>query len=345
MTLSDFLKDWHSASPTLLVHTSGSTGKPKPLLVEKQRMLASARITCDFLGLKPGDSALLCLPLDYIAGKMVVVRSIERHLKLTSVEPSNHPLNPSTLIPQLSPLNSQSSTLTPQPFDFIAMVPSQVYATLQNPEEAELLKKTKHLIIGGGAITKDLQQQLVDFPNNVWSTYGMTETLSHIALRKLNGHNSSEWYTPFNEVEISLTADNCLQIHAPQVNPDILTTNDIAELNPENPKQFRILGRKDNIICSGGIKLQIEQIEEALRPLIHVPFAIAKRPDSQYGEVPILIIEDLEDLELLEQLEHLEQLENLPKYAIPKQIIQIKKIPLTETGKIARAELNRLIQS
>jgi len=324
MTLSDFLTDWHSSSPTLIVHTSGSTGKPKPLLVEKQRMLASARITCDFLGLKPGDSALLCLPLDYIAGKMVVVRSIERHLKLTSVEPSNHPL--------------QSLVLSPSSFDFIAMVPSQVYATLQNPEEAELLKKTKHLIIGGGAITKDLQQQLVDFPNNVWSTYGMTETLSHIALRKLNGHNSSEWYTPFNEVKISLTADNCLQIHAPQVNPDILTTNDIAELNPNDNRQFRILGRKDNIICSGGIKLQIEQIEEALRPLIHVPFAITKRPDPQYGEVPVLVLENKVQPDYLD---YLAKNATLPKYALPKQIIKVEKIPLTETGKIARAALTQ----
>jgi len=187
-----------------------------------------------------------------------------------------------------------------------------------------------------------LQEQLKDFPNNVWSTYGMTETLSHIALRKLNGPDASEWYTPFNEVEISLTPDNCLQIHAPQVNPDILTTNDIAELNTANPRQFRILGRKDNIICSGGVKLQIEQIEEALRPLINMPFAISKRPDPQYGEVPILVIEDIEDLD---HIDHLESMENLPKYAYPKQIIKIDKIPLTETGKIARAKLAELIQS
>jgi len=337
MTLQDFLTDWHSTSPTLLVHTSGSTGKPKPLLVEKHRMLASARITCDFLGLKPNDTALLCLPLDYIAGKMMVVRSIERQLNLTSVEPSNHPLQSLVHIPQPSTLNTQ-----PTFFDLIAMVPSQVYATLQSKEEAELLKKTRHLIIGGGSISKELHEQLKDFPNNVWSTYGMTETLSHIALRKLNGHNSSEWYTPFNEVEISLTADNCLQIHAPQVNPDILTTNDIAELNPNDNRQFRILGRKDNIICSGGIKLQIEQIEEALRPLINMPFAISKRPDPQYGEVPILVIEDIEDLD---HIDHLESMENLPKYAHPKQIIKIDKIPITETGKIARAKLAELIQS
>lgn len=335
MTIQEFITDWNSASPTLLVHTSGSTGAPKPIYVEKERMLASARITCDFLGLKPGNSALLCLPLDYIAGKMMVVRSIERSLKLTAVEPSNHPLH--------------SVVFRSQFFDLIAMVPSQVYATLQNSEEAALLRQTRHLIIGGGSISKELQEQLKDFPNNVWSTYGMTETLSHVALRKLNGKDASEWYTPFPSVEISLTEENCLQIYAPLVNSETLITNDIAELNPDNPRQFRIIGRKDNIICSGGIKLQIEQIEEALRPLIYVPFAIAKCPDPQYGEVPILILERLDKLESLDNLDFLDYLKQnailQSKYAFPKKIVAIDEIPLTETGKINRAKLNDLIQS
>lgn len=344
MTISDFLTDWYSPSPTLLVHTSGSTGTPKPMQVEKQRMIASARITCDFLGLKSGDTALLCLPLDYIAGKMMAIRSIERNLNLSTVEPSNHPLKP-FISTNPQPSLSQRQILNSIKFDLIAMVPSQVYATLQDDEEAELLRNTKHLIIGGGSISSELQARLKDFPNNVWSTYGMTETLSHIALRKLNGHDASEWYTPFHDVKISLTSDNCLQIHAPQVNPDIITTNDIAELNPKDPRQFRILGRKDNIICSGGIKLQIEQIEEALRPLIDMPFAIAKRPDPQYGEVPILVMEKTGNIDNIESLNNLYKLGNLSKYALPKQIIAIDRIPLTETGKIARKRLSELIQS
>ncbi len=170
----------------------------------------------------------------------------------------------------------------------------------------------------------------------------MTETLSHLALRKLNGKDASDWYTPFPSVEISLTDENCLKIHAPLVNPEELTTNDIAELNPDNPRQFRILGRKDNIICSGGIKLQIEQIEEALRPLINVPFAIAKSPDPQYGEVPVLVIEKSD---ILVDIDDIEKIDNLCKYACPKRIVTIDKIPLTETGKINRAKLNALIQS
>ena len=190
MTLEDFLSEWNNDGDRVLVHTSGSTGKPKPMLVEKKRMLNSARITCDFLGLKPGDSALLCMSLDYIAGKMVVVRSIERHLHLISVSPSGHPLKD---------VNEEIT--------FAAMVPMQVYNTLQVPEERERLCRIKHLIIGGGAIDEALEQELKALPGDIsiWSTYGMTETLSHIALRRINGAEASEWYQPFDSVHISQT--------------------------------------------------------------------------------------------------------------------------------------------
>ena len=166
MELNKFLAEWHNDNPRILVHTSGSTGKPKPLMVEKRRMLNSARITCDFLGLKPGDTALLCMPLDYIAGKMMVVRSLQRDLRLTSVRPSSHPLADETL----------------PSFTFAAMVPMQVYNTLKVPCERERLMRIRHLIIGGGAISDELAQMIKPLPNAVWSTYGMTETLSHIAL-------------------------------------------------------------------------------------------------------------------------------------------------------------------
>ena len=150
MTLNDFLAEWNDPSPLLRVHTSGSTGVPKELWVEKQRMLNSARITCDFLGLQPGQTALLCMPLDFIAGKMMVVRSVERVLRLLTVEPSSHPL----------------AQLTEAP-DFVAMVPLQVIRSLQVPREAALLRQVKQLIIGGGAIDDSLQQALLTFPNAV----------------------------------------------------------------------------------------------------------------------------------------------------------------------------------
>ena len=330
MTLKEFLEEWNNPSETVLVHTSGSTGQPKPMLVEKRRMEASARITCQFLGLKEGDTALLCMPLDYIAGKMVVVRALVWSLHLMCLEPSSHPFGASKH-PECN-----------VPIDFAAMVPMQVWNSLQVPEERECLKNIRHLIIGGGAISDELADALKDFPNNIWSTYGMTETLSHIALRRLNGPERSDWYTPFEGVDVSLNEENCLVINAPAVHDGPLVTNDIAELStlhsPLSTKQFRILGRKDNIICSGGIKIQIEEVERLLRPHLSVPFMITKAPDVKLGEQVVLLTES-QNLDTVRQCCQAV----LPKYWKPRQYLHIDRLPMTETGKPARAEAERII--
>lgn len=316
MDLPTFLAQWHDDSPTLLVHTSGSTGKPKPMLVEKRRMEASSRITCQFLGLKEGDTALLCMPLDYIAGKMMVVRALTCGLRLISVEPTGTP-----------EWNA--------PIDFAAMVPLQVWNLLQ--QAPERLKKIRHLIIGGGAINEALAEALKDFPHAVWSTYGMTETLSHIALRRLNGPDCSDWYTPFDGVNVSLNEEGCLVIDAPAVHDGPLVTNDIAELQG---RRFRILGRKDNVICSGGIKIQIEEVERLLHPYLHVPYIITKAPDQKLGEQVVLLAVSphLAELKTICQ-------EVLPKYWQPRQYLQVASVPQTETGKPARAEAEKLCRS
>ena len=329
MDLEAFLAEWHNDSPTVLVHTSGSTGKPKPMLVEKRRMQASARITCRFLGLHEGDTALLCMPLDYIAGKMMVVRALTCGLRLVSVPPSSHPLATSHLSP------------FPSRLDFAAMVPLQVWNSLQVPEERHRLMHIRHLIIGGGAIDQALASQLADFPHQVWSTYGMTETLSHIALRRLNGPEASDWYTPFDGVALSLTDEGCLVISAPAVHEGPLVTNDIAELSPpapaSSPRRFRILGRKDNVVCSGGIKIQIEEVERLLRPHLHVPYMITKAPDEKLGEQVVLLTESktVGDVLALCRL-------HLPKYWVPRRILSVDRLPLTETGKPARHEAERM---
>ena len=336
MTVEDFLAEWHNDSPTVLVHTSGSTGKPKPMLVEKRRMEASARITCKFLGLKEGDTALLCLPLDYIAGKMMVVRALTCGLQLASVEPSGHPLNnvqSSILNAQSSMFNLQCSMFNLQ-YSLVAMVPLQVWNSLQVPEERERLMQIRHLIIGGGAINDELAEALKDFPNAVWSTYGMTETLSHIALRRLNGPERSEWYTPFEGVEVSLNEDNCLCIDAPAVHDGLLVTNDIAVL--ENGR-FRILGRKDNVICSGGVKIQIEEVERLLRAHVRVPYMITKVPDTRLGEAVVLLTTTA-DAESLRDICH----QVLPAYWCPRHYLSVESLPMTATGKPARAEAERI---
>lgn len=322
MKLEEFINQWQSPSPTLLVHTSGSTGKPKPMLVEKRRMEASARITCSFLGLKRGDSALLCMPLDYIAGKMMVVRAIVWGLQLIDIPPCGHPL-------------SQIDT----PPVFAAMVPMQVYNSMQDDDERQKLWQIKHLIIGGGAINDDMAAELRQHPNAVWSTYGMTETLSHIALRRLSGPQASEWYEPFDGVNVSINADGCLVIDAPTVCALPLTTNDIAEIAADG-RRFRIRGRKDNVICSGGIKLQIEEMEAKLRPYINVPFLISKRSDPKFGETVVMIAEtnDIESLKTICK-------ERLNKYEQPHKYIAVDSIPTTETGKPARAKAMEIAQT
>ena len=241
----------------------------------------------------------------------MVVRSIERGLKLISVEPSGHPL----------------AEKTNMEFVFSAMVPMQVYNSLQVPEERDRLMHIKHLIIGGGAIDEAMERELREFPNAVWSTYGMTETLSHIALRRISGPDASDWYTPFPSVEISQNDDGCLVINAPEVCAETLVTNDIVEIVN---KRFRILGRKDNVICSGGIKLQIEEIERELKPYVRVPYIISKRKDEKFGEVVVLLTEGSTDEAQAICEKH------LPKYHQPKAYIHVDQIPLTETGKPAR---------
>ena len=272
MTIAEFISQWHDDQPTVPVFTSGSTGKPKLMMAEKARMEASARMTCQALGLHPGDKALVCLPMDYIAGKMMVVRSLVCSLQMVCIEPQGHPM---------------AAIADDDVIDFAAMVPMQVFNSLGNETELRRLKAIKNILIGGGAIDKELERQLRQFPHAVWSSYGMTETLSHIALRKVNGGNADDnlWYRPLPGVSISLDANDCLVIDAPAVCPTVLHTHDIAVVDRSlGYVRFKIIGRIDNVVCSGGVKIQIEEVEQALAPHLSAPFIMAKRPSKKYGE-------------------------------------------------------------
>ncbi len=351
MTLEDFLSEWNNGEQQLRLVTSGSTGHPKTIWVEKRRMVNSARITCDFLGLKPGDTALLCMSLDYVAGKMMAVRSWQRQLQLICVHPSGHPLSAASLnTAQLRSFDPDAELCLTNEITFAAMVPMQVYNSLQVPEERERLSRVKHLIIGGGAIDDALTEQLRGmseefrqshgYENAIWSTYGMTETLSHIALRRINGKEASEWYQPFRGVKISQTEEGCLVIDAPQVCAEPLVTNDIAEVRGQ---RFRIKGRKDNVICSGGIKIQIEEVEALLRPHLEKPFMMVKKKDQKFGEIAVLMTEDhdVQKVEatvrrLLSETSEEEENSAQRKYWIPREFMYVEHLPLTETGKPRR---------
>lgn len=311
--LYHFLADWFSESSYITVHTSGSTGTPKELTVRKEQMMQSATLTCSFLGLGKGDNALLCMPLQYIAGKMVVVRALVAGLRLILRMPSGHPLAD-----------------VEEPLRFAAMIPLQVYNSILVPEERERLCKTEILIIGGGAINKELEDEIRKLSNTVYSTYGMTETLSHIALRKLNGPDASPAYTPFSSVRISVSSDETLVINAPLVCDDTLVTNDIVRIHPNGT--FTILGRKDNIINTGGVKVQIESVEEMLHSIISANFAITAVPHPKLGEAIVLLLDKTADTEgLSDKIASL-----LPKYQQPKYIRKADAIPQTGSGKTDR---------
>lgn len=324
--LEDFLKEWHNDTPWLTVHTSGSTGKPKPILVEKARMRTSARLTCSFLGLNQGEHALLCLPLDYIAGKMMVVRALECGLQLHAVPPCSHPLAGENL---------------PAHIALCAMVPMQVSNSLDHPLERERLKRIGHLLIGGGSIHPSLEARLRAMPGCIWSTYGMTETLSHIALRRVNGPEASLWYTPFEGIHVETDREGCLTIKAPSLCPDVLHTHDIAELRTQNGRTtFRIVGRTDNVVASGGLKIQMEEVEEALAPHLHHAFMASKCTDTVLGEQLVLLTECPQTGEVRDVCNRI-----LPRHKRPRTYLHVEKIPTTATGKPARAEALLLVQT
>ena len=307
-----FLTEWYNRSSAIQVQTSGSTGAPKTISIPKQCMIQSATLTCSFLKLRDGDQALLCMPLQYIGAKMMVVRALTAHLNLIIREASGHPL-----------ANLE------QPIDFAAMTPQQVYNSLQIPEEKSKLRQIKALIIGGSAIDPELAEELRTFPHAVYSTYGMTETVSHIALRRLSGENASLYYQPFPSVQLTLSANNTLVIKAPFVLNGEVTTNDTAELMPDG--SFRILGRIDNIINSGGIKIQIEPLEEKISAILSLPVAITSAPDAKFGEKVVLLTEQELTPDMLTRLQ-----KQLPAYERPKQYLTVDKIPHTPNGKIDR---------
>jgi o-succinylbenzoate---CoA ligase len=323
LELFSFLVDWFNDSEEMTVQTSGSTGEPKPIRVRKSQMMDSARSTCELLSLKPRDSALLCVSISFIAGKMMVVRALVADLDLYLVLPNGYPL-------QHADRN----------YRFAAMVPMQIFNSLQIAEEREHLRRIGVVLIGGGSISSKLENALVDFPNAIYATYGMAETLSHIALRRINGSEASEYYTPLPNTKISLNEDGCLIIDAPMVNDYLLITNDRAEIRADGT--FRILGRQDNVIITGGMKVQAEVLEEFLNDFIDQPFAVTSIPDDKFGEIIVLAVEGSINEALLAQTLHAE---NLPSHQFPKKIVQLEVLPRTESGKINRSELRQKVLS
>jgi len=308
-----FLNEWFSDSDFVVAQTSGSTGKPKPIELTKTLMIRSAERTIDYFGLHENDRLLLSLPCRYIAGKMMVVRAIVGQMNLITVDPA-----------------TDFDFLEHESYDFGALVPNQVIKILDQPSGKEKLQNIRNLLVGGSAISSALETRISQLSNRVVLTYGMTETASHIAIRELSGSHKSDFYHCLPGISVSLSESGSLQIHHPELVEPLLT-NDLAEIY--SPSQFRITGRADSVIISGGIKYSPEAIEKKLEGLIDQRFVISSIPDEKLGERLVLIIEGKPF-----QTENLQNELNdrLPHFERPKEIFFLDKFSETASGKIRR---------
>ena len=316
----DFCVKWLSGQQEFILKTSGSTGEPKPIHLTRNQMIASAKLTGKTFGLKGGDKALVCLNVEYIAGIMMLVRGMELGLKLTIIEANGNPLE----------------NLQNHHFDFFAFVPLQLQNTLENEKNLEVLNNSKAIIVGGAAVNDVLEHKIQKINAPVFSTYGMTETVSHIAIKRLNGANKNDNFQVLEGVKVGIDERNCLNIIAEASNNELIQTNDIVELI--NEKEFKLIGRFDNIINSGGVKIQLEKVEKLIENEIKI--LNAKRyftygiPDEKLGQKLVLFVEG-ETVNPELKITFLTNIQSiLSRFEIPKEIYFVEKFMETATGKI-----------
>lgn len=305
MELSDFLIEWNNEATYVVAHTSGSTGKPKEIRLPKDDMRASARATNQFFGI--GTDAVLGIPLDfgYIAAKMMVVRSLEAGCELVPMAVSNH-------------ININRK------YTLLSVVPSQTAALAAHPEWSRLVE---NLLVGGGPLSTASEQALIDAGYRGYCSYGMTETCSHVALRTFG----EDTYQAMPRIKFSVDDRNCLQILAQDFSFGMLATNDVVELL--GPTSFRWLGRADNAIISGGVKIHPEQVEALYAPFLNCQFYVKGEADEKWGQALVLVIEgDGSDRDIMAILRSHVSDHKL----LPKRIQWIKALPKAQNGKIRR---------
>lgn len=305
--IGDFLLDWLGNNKTIQVKTSGSTGIPKTIALKKEHMVNSALATGKFFRLREKDSALLCLPAEYIAGKMMLVRALVLGLHLDYTAPVAQPLQS----------NAKS-------YEFCAMVPLQLENSISK------VSQIKTVIVGGAGVSVRLKEKLRSVSSAIFETYGMTETITHIAVRALE----ATYFKVLRGVTVKLDSRGCLQISAPHLGVEALVTNDMVHLNSK--EEFELLGRFDNVINSGGIKMFPEQLEAKLGSIISSRFFITGIPDEKLGHKVVFIVEGRQNQLDLER--DIKSSGILSKYEFPKAFYTVPQFAETKTGKLDRKQ-------
>jgi O-succinylbenzoic acid--CoA ligase len=313
--IGSFLLDWLDNNDYVFVKTSGSTGNPKQISLQKQAMVASAIATGDYFNIKPKSTALHCLSTEFIAGKMMLVRAMILGLEIDVIKPNSNPLENIA-----------------KHYDFCAMVP------LQLENSIDRLHKISTLIVGGSSVSDALRNQLHNVFCKVYATYGMTEAITHIAVKKLNHLEdvSLDAFQILPNITVSKDTRNCLVINAPKLSDKSIITNDVVELLSDT--SFKILGRYDNVINSGGIKLFPEQIEAKLQRLISNRFFITSKTHDTLGQQLIMIVEGASN-----GIES-SVFECLKTYEKPKHIYSLEQFVETDSGKIQREKTLALLK-
>ena len=306
----NFLTSWFDENDFILVKTSGSTGTPKEIKLKKIDLISSSKLTADYFKLKPGDKVINCLPVEYIAGKMMLVRSLVLGLDL-----------------YLFPVNSSPIKQIQKNYDLIAFTPMQLENSIL------FIDRIKNVLVGGSAVNENLKQKILNINTNVYETYGMTETITHIAVRNLTkGENE---FTTLPGIEIG-KRDNCLFIKPNHLSIEMVQTNDIVQFTNKN--KFLLIGRRDFIINSGGVKLNPETIEKKLAKYISADFVISSIDNSKFGEVVALVFKkNIPD-------NYSKAFTHLSKYEVPKEVLVIDNFPEIN-GKINRLKIRSIINN
>jgi len=323
-----FCHAWLTGQQEFTLQTSGSTGTPKPIVLRRTQMEASGRQTIEALDLKAHETALVCLDTKYIAGQMMLVRSLTAGMNIIAVEPSSNPLE-----------KTEGDKI-----DFIALVPYQLENIIEQSQDK--LNKVRCAIIGGAAISNSLSEKIRKSGCALFATYGMTETISHIALQRLNGKNPQDSFESFPMINLRLDNRGCLCIKTNYLEEEIIT-NDLVELVGE--RKFKWLGRIDNVINSGGIKVIPEKVESVLEKIfdqfqIRNRFFITGLNNEKLGNQVTLVIEGFAFKDEIQNGVLTKARQALPKYELPKNFIFIQHFKETATGKINRSATIASIQ-